>query len=97
MFHLQCAGSSRLEMRPGGALLTPIVNVVSRSADKIVHTKIIPSHDEPSNVSYRMRESGGIWKIIDATYDGSANRRSSDQTSPLWSPPAGLSDNLMKP
>jgi hypothetical protein len=65
MFHLQCAGSSRLEMRPGGAWLTPIANVVSRSADKIVHTKIIPSHDEPSNVSYRMRESGGIWKIID--------------------------------
>jgi phospholipid transport system substrate-binding protein len=45
-------------------------NVLSRGADKIVQTKIIPPHDEPTSLVYRMRESGGLWKIIDVSYDG---------------------------
>jgi phospholipid transport system substrate-binding protein len=45
-------------------------NVLSRGADKIVQSKIISPHDEPTSLIYRMRESGGLWKIIDVSYDG---------------------------
>jgi phospholipid transport system substrate-binding protein len=45
-------------------------NILSRGADKIVQTKMFPSHDAPASLVYRMRESGGLWKIIDVSYDG---------------------------
>jgi phospholipid transport system substrate-binding protein len=45
-------------------------NVLTRGADKIVQTKIIVPHDEPTSLVYRMRDSGGIWKIIDVSSDG---------------------------
>ena len=45
-------------------------NVLVRGADKIVQTKIISPHDEPTSLVYRMRESGGLWKIIDVSSDG---------------------------
>ncbi len=46
--------------------------IVSRGADKIVQTRIVSPHDTAANLSYRMRESGGTWKIIDISYDGSS-------------------------
>jgi len=45
-------------------------NVLSRGADKIVQSKIISPHDEPTSLVYRMRESGALWKIIDVSSDG---------------------------
>ena len=45
-------------------------NVLVRGADKIVQTKIISPHDEPTSLVYRMRESGELWKIIDVSSDG---------------------------
>ena len=45
-------------------------NVLSRGTDKIVQSKIISPHDEPTSLVYRMRESGGLWKIIDVSSDG---------------------------
>jgi phospholipid transport system substrate-binding protein len=45
-------------------------NVTNRGADKIVQTKIISPHDDPTSLVYRMRESGGLWKIIDVSSDG---------------------------
>src|ERR1700722_1516890 len=45
-------------------------NVLVRGADKIVQTKIISPHDDPTSLVYRMRESGGLWKIIDVSSDG---------------------------
>ena len=45
-------------------------NISSRGADKIVQAKIISPHDAPTNLVYRMRESGGLWKIIDVYFDG---------------------------
>jgi len=45
-------------------------NVLNRGEDKIVQAKIISPHDEPTSLVYRMRESGGLWKIIDVSYDG---------------------------
>jgi phospholipid transport system substrate-binding protein len=45
-------------------------NVVSRGEDKIVRTEIIPVHDTPVNLLYRMREVDGSWKILDVYSNG---------------------------
>jgi phospholipid transport system substrate-binding protein len=45
-------------------------NVSSRGDAKIVRTRLIPPHDVPVNLLYRMREVDGIWKIIDVNSDG---------------------------
>ena len=43
-------------------------NVVTRGPDKVVSTHLISPHDAPVAISYRMRQSGGAWKIIDVYY-----------------------------
>jgi phospholipid transport system substrate-binding protein len=45
-------------------------NVVSRGEDRIVRTQIIPAHDTPVNLLYRMREVDGSWKILDVYSNG---------------------------
>jgi len=45
-------------------------NVLSRGEEKIVRTRIIPPHDTPVSLDYRMREVDGIWKIIDVSANG---------------------------
>ena len=47
-----------------------IDDVASRGEDKIVRTRIIPVHDTPVNLLYRMREVDGVWKVIDVYSDG---------------------------
>src|SRR5271156_798507 len=49
-------------------------NVVTRGPDKVVQTKIIPTSGAPVTISYRMRQSGGAWKIIDVFYNGSISQ-----------------------
>jgi phospholipid transport system substrate-binding protein len=44
--------------------------VVTRGVDKVVTTRIIPQRDAPTTIIYRMRQSGGAWKIIDVYYNG---------------------------
>lgn len=44
--------------------------VLSRGEEKIVRTRLIPAHDTPVNLLYRMREAGGTWKVIDVHYNG---------------------------
>jgi phospholipid transport system substrate-binding protein len=44
--------------------------VVTRGPDKVVTTRLIPPHDPPTTIMYRMRQSGGAWKIIDVYYNG---------------------------
>jgi phospholipid transport system substrate-binding protein len=79
---------------------------VSRGIDKVVQTRLIPGHDQPVSLIYRMRESGGVWKIIDVYY-GSISQlttRRSDFAGPVASGGAqalithlnSLSDDLMK-
>lgn len=43
-------------------------NIVTRGADRIVQTHLLLPHDAPVSLMYRMRESGGSWKIIDVYY-----------------------------
>jgi phospholipid transport system substrate-binding protein len=45
-------------------------SVVSRGADKIVRTRVIPAHDAPVALLYRMHEVDGVWKIIDVFSNG---------------------------
>jgi phospholipid transport system substrate-binding protein len=44
--------------------------VLSRGADRIVQTRIIPAHDTPVSLLYRMHEVDGIWKVVDVFSDG---------------------------
>lgn len=45
-------------------------NVQSRGEDKIVRTQIIPTHDAPVTLLYRMRDVDGSWKVIDVFSNG---------------------------
>lgn len=49
-------------------------NVVTRGPDKVVQTRLVSPHDAPISISYRMRQSGGTWKIIDVYYGGSISQ-----------------------
>lgn len=44
--------------------------VLTRGTDKIVRSRVIPAHDTPVSLLYRMREVSGTWKIIDVYSDG---------------------------
>jgi phospholipid transport system substrate-binding protein len=81
-------------------------DILTRGADKIVQTQIISSHDAPASLVYRMRESGGLWRIIDVAYDGVSEltMRRSDFTAAIAAGGAPvliahlnkLSDDIMK-
>jgi phospholipid transport system substrate-binding protein len=43
-------------------------DVAVRGVDKIIQTRLISPHNAPVNLTYRMRESAGSWKIIDVYY-----------------------------
>jgi phospholipid transport system substrate-binding protein len=45
-------------------------NVQQRGPDKIVQTTLVPRGDKPVPLIYRMRESGGTWKVIDVFLEG---------------------------
>ncbi len=45
-------------------------NIQTRGPDKLVQSKLVPQHDVPVLFVYRMRESGGTWKIIDVYLAG---------------------------
>jgi len=45
-------------------------NVMTRGSDKIVHSRLIPAHDVPVSLLYRMHEVDGAWKIIDVYSSG---------------------------
>ena len=45
-------------------------NVSTRGADKIVRTRIIPAHDAPVSLLYRMHEVQGTWRIVDVYSNG---------------------------
>jgi len=45
-----------------------IDGVQVRGADKIVQTRLVRAGAAPVSLLYRMRQSGGAWKIIDVYY-----------------------------
>jgi phospholipid transport system substrate-binding protein len=52
--------------------VTPQPNV--RGLDKIVRTKLTSPRGAGSDLAYRLRQSGGAWKIIDVYYNGSISQ-----------------------
>jgi phospholipid transport system substrate-binding protein len=42
--------------------------VQQRGADKVVQSRIVPAHGDPTNLTYRMRQTADGWKIIDVYY-----------------------------
>jgi phospholipid transport system substrate-binding protein len=81
-------------------------NVVTRGEDKIVRTRILPAHDTPVTLLYRMREVDGAWKIVDVISNGVSELalRRSDFTAAIASGGSAaliahlnkVSDDLMK-
>jgi phospholipid transport system substrate-binding protein len=62
-------------------------NVVTRGPDKVVRTTLNSPGDAPVSISYRMRQSGGDWKVIDVYYGAISQltTRRSDFAGPLAS------------
>ena len=61
--------------------------VQSRGADKVVLTKLTPGSGASVELTYRMRQSGGSWKIVDVYYGAISQltTRRSDFAAPLTS------------
>ena len=80
-------------------------NVANRGNDKIVQTRLVSTKDT-TNITYRMRELDGGWKIIDVYYDGISQltlqrtdfgaAMAKGGVAALVSHLNGLSDGLMK-
>jgi phospholipid transport system substrate-binding protein len=49
-------------------------NVATRGPDKVVTTHLISPGDAPVPIAYRMRQSGGTWKIVDVFYNGAISQ-----------------------
>lgn len=60
-------------------------NPINRGPDKLVQSRMLRQHDAPVQLSYRMRESGGSWKIIDIYFNNISQltTRRSDFAKPL--------------
>lgn len=54
----------------GGEQFIVAPTVQQRGPDKIVQTTLVPVGDKPVPITYRMRESGGNWKVIDVFLEG---------------------------
>jgi len=69
-------GGERFEIEP---------RVEARGSDKFVQMRLIPAHGAAINLTYRMRETGGAWKIVDVSYDAVSQltMRRSDFAAPL--------------
>lgn len=48
--------------------------VETRGPDKIVQTHLTPNGGKKVSISYRMRQSGGSWKIVDVYYQGTISQ-----------------------
>jgi phospholipid transport system substrate-binding protein len=49
-------------------------NVSTRGPDKVVTTHLVSPGEAPVPIAYRMRQSGGAWKIIDVFYNGAISQ-----------------------
>ena len=49
-----------------------LVGVQTRGPDKLVHTRLVGGSDK-TDLVYRMRQTGGSWKVIDVYYNGAVS------------------------
>ena len=52
----------------GGEKFTIDPKVEARGTDRLVRTRLVPASGQPESLAYRLRQSGGDWKIIDVFY-----------------------------
>ncbi|MGA0603082.1 ABC transporter substrate-binding protein [Caulobacter sp. KR2-114] len=81
-------------------------NVQTRGTDKVVSAKLVHGGGAPVNLVYRMRQTGGSWKVIDVFYNNVSQltTRRSDLASTVASGGAAgvtaklnqMADNLLK-
>jgi phospholipid transport system substrate-binding protein len=57
----------------GGERFTIEPQVETRGPDKLVRTRLTSSGSAPTSLTYRMRQSGGGWKVIDVYYNGAVS------------------------
>jgi phospholipid transport system substrate-binding protein len=50
-----------------------IDKVETRGPDKLVATRLLSPNGKTENLTYRMRQAGGAWKIIDVYYRGAVS------------------------
>ena len=92
----------------GGEQFTVEPTPKTHGEDKIVESKIVPAHDPPVPMNYRMRLDAGTWKIIDVYLNGSISQiatRRADYASTIAAEGAqglvrklnAISDKLMAP
>jgi phospholipid transport system substrate-binding protein len=65
----------------------------TRGPDKLVRSQIVPASGAPTELNYRMRQSGDTWKVIDVYYGAVsqlAAQRSDFQSSAVPGGAAGL-------
>jgi phospholipid transport system substrate-binding protein len=54
--------------------------VETRGPDKLVRTQLSSSGSAPTSLTYRMRQSGGGWKVIDVYYNGAVSSLSGQRS-----------------
>ena len=40
-----------------------------RGPDRLIKSQVVPEGEKPVNLTYRLRETGGAWKVIDVIYE----------------------------
>lgn len=68
----------------------------SASGDKLVRDQLVQKGGDPVNLNYRMRQSGGTWKIIDVFYNGSISSIATQRSDFAGSLSAGGAPALIK-
>jgi phospholipid transport system substrate-binding protein len=57
-----------------GERFTVDPKVETRGPDKLVKSQLVPKSGAPTHFIYRLRQSGGSWKIIDVFYNGAISQ-----------------------
>lgn len=71
-------------------------NVQTRDQDRIVQTTLVPAHDAPIPFIYRMRQTGGAWKVIDIFLNGYVSELATRRSDFAATISAGGSPALLK-
>lgn len=75
-----------------GERFTVDPNVPTKGPDKLVKSQLLPKSGAPTTFTYRMRQSGGSWRIVDVFFNGTISQlatQSADFRATLAAPGGG--------
>ncbi len=55
-------------------------NVVTRGTEKLIKTQIVTPKKDPVNLTFRVRQSGSTWKVLDVLYLGGVSELASKRS-----------------